>query len=481
MEELKANLVEEPPDEPKRHDISETKLRFVVLGLASFLCFGCLYVYDNPMALAKELMERLDMNTTEYNMMYSIYSFPNIILPLIGGYLVDTLGLRRCISIFSVLVCIGQASFAIGVGLCSYWVAILGRGLFGIGSESLLCKIYVVVQVGVVTKWFLNKELGMALAMNISIYDLGSVFNQWVEPILNVYTGSIDFGLWFGFLLCVCSMLCGVALNCLDARRDKVLGIADEKNENHEGVQMSDIARFSKKFWLVVIVSMILYICIQSFYNIASTFYQDRFQFTATETGLIFSITYFTASILSPLIGIYVDTVGKRTYFILLANVLIMGAHLSYLLFEDCYQCMYSLYPLLMLTVAYSLYSAVVWAFIPYVVRPRVVVTAFGIATSLLNTGLAIAPMLVGLIHDALKSYTLVSAFFVTLGALGVSLAFVLHAVIKSEGDALNKPKLDEESDSESTIIEITPESELSLVGFKLIQDKVEQADWTGF
>ena len=174
---------------------------------------------------------------------------------------------------------------------------------------------------------------------------------------------------------------------------------------------MSDIARFNKKFWLVVIVSMILYICIQSFYNIATTFYQDRFQFTATETGLIFSITYFTSSILSPLIGIYVDTVGKRTYFILLASVLILGAHLSYLLFEDCYQCVYSLYPLLMLTVAYSLYTAVLWAFIPYVVRPRVVVTAFGIATSLLNTGLAIAPMLVGLIHDAFESICLFQHF----------------------------------------------------------------------
>ena len=177
-----------------------------------------------PDGACKRALERLEMNTTEYNMMYSIYSFPNIILPLIGGYLVDTLGLRRCISILSVLVCIGQAFFAIGVGLSSYWVAILGRGLFGIGSESLLCKIDTVVQVGVVTNWFLNKELGMALAINISIYDLGSVFNQWMEPILNQYTGTIDFGLWFGFLLCVCSLLCGVALNCLDAKRDKVLG-----------------------------------------------------------------------------------------------------------------------------------------------------------------------------------------------------------------------------------------------------------------
>jgi hypothetical protein len=43
--------------------------------------------------------------------------------------------------------------------------------------------------------------------------------------------------------------------------------------------------------------------------------------------------------------------------------------------------------------------------------------------------------MLVGLIHDALESYTITSAFFVTLGVLGVSLASVLHVLMKSEGE----------------------------------------------
>lgn len=392
-------------------------------------------------------------------MMYSVYSFPNIILPLIGGYLVDILGFRRCISLFSVLVCIGQALFALGVGLSSYWVAILGRGIYGIGTESLICKIYTVVQVGVITNWFMNKELGMALALNVSIYDLGSVFNQWMEPILNVYTGSIDLGLWFGLLLCLCSLVCGAALNYLDETRDKILGIASLKNENNERVLISDIARFSKKFWLVVIVSMIIYICIQSFYNIASNFYQDRFQFTATETGLIFSITYFSASILSPIIGIFVDKVGKRTYFILLATVLIISAHLSYLLFDDCNKCVYSLYPLAMLTVAYSIYTAAVWACIPYVVKPRMVVTAFGIATSLLNTGLAVSPLLVGVIQDTIGSYTLVSGFFVSLGVLGAIIAYMLHSVVNSEGDKLNAPTVDEESDSESDSIDTTTEN----------------------
>jgi len=70
-------------------------------------------------------------------MLYSIYSFPNVVLPLIGGYLVDFIGVRMCIFIFSCFVCGGQVIFAIGVSASSYWMALLGRAVFGVGGESL--------------------------------------------------------------------------------------------------------------------------------------------------------------------------------------------------------------------------------------------------------------------------------------------------------------------------------------------------------
>lgn len=82
-------------------------------------------------------MDRLSINSFEFNLLYSVYSFPNIILPLFGGYLVDYVGIRISIILFSSLLTIGQAIFAIGCDASSFPIAIIGRFVFGLGGESL--------------------------------------------------------------------------------------------------------------------------------------------------------------------------------------------------------------------------------------------------------------------------------------------------------------------------------------------------------
>jgi len=80
-----------------------------------------------------------------------------------------------------------------------------------------------------VSSWFFGKELAMALAMNVSIARVGSAFNDLSEPQMYEATGSIDFGLWVGFVLCVISALCGVGLVIMDKRRDVKMGIKGKK------------------------------------------------------------------------------------------------------------------------------------------------------------------------------------------------------------------------------------------------------------
>lgn len=48
----------------------------------------------------------------------------------------DKFGARRCLVVYSAIVCAGQTIFAIGVRERSYWIALLGRGVYGIGAES---------------------------------------------------------------------------------------------------------------------------------------------------------------------------------------------------------------------------------------------------------------------------------------------------------------------------------------------------------
>ena len=77
------------------------------------------------------------MNSLEYNLLYSVYAFPNFILPLFGGYLIDFMGIRIGITLFSSLVLAGQCVFALAVDLRNYPLALVGRFILGLGGESL--------------------------------------------------------------------------------------------------------------------------------------------------------------------------------------------------------------------------------------------------------------------------------------------------------------------------------------------------------
>lgn len=65
--------------------------------------FGDCYSYDIPNSLSeklKELVTHDGKNEVKYNQLYSVYAYPNIILPLLGGILIDKLGLNVGIIVF---------------------------------------------------------------------------------------------------------------------------------------------------------------------------------------------------------------------------------------------------------------------------------------------------------------------------------------------------------------------------------------------
>ncbi|CAG9327828.1 im:7160594_2 [Blepharisma stoltei] len=422
-------------EEPPTNDMAKTKSRYLMLFFACFLCFGNYYIYDNPSALQPQLEKRLNMNSFEFNMLYSVYSFPNVILPLFGGYFIDAIGVRWGIIIFSGFICLGQAIFAIGVDAGSYPIAVIGRCVFGLGGESQN-----VAQSTIVSAWFSGKELAMALGMNVSISRLGSVFNDLTEPAFDSLTGSVDFGIWFGFGLCLASMACGFALIAMDKKRDIKLGVLDKKIESDK-VKWSDLKTFNFSFWLISINCLVVYICVLCFNNIASDYFQTRFGFSSVIAGVLISITYSISAVLCPIIGFYIDRVGNRATLITISAVIMVIVHTIFIIIPDCDQCAWGALDLVLLGLGYSLYASVMWASVPLVVEPKTVGSAFGIVTAIQNFGLAFGPMVVGAIHDNSSGedgYLWVSFFFIIMGILGVITAIILQINDKKTGGVLN-------------------------------------------
>eukprot|EP00744_Colponema_vietnamica_P012638 GILI01017733.1.p1 GENE.GILI01017733.1~~GILI01017733.1.p1 ORF type:complete len:506 (-),score=112.11 GILI01017733.1:620-2137(-) len=368
--------------------------RWFALFLACFLLFGSYFCYDNPAALQRPLMTRLNLSASDYGLFYTVYSIPNVILPLFGGLFIDKLGVRSGMMLFSLCIAAGQGFFAYGASVNSFPVMLLGRVVFGLGGESLT-----VAQSAVVTQWFRGKELALALGLNLSIARLGSVLNNASEPWI-VSSSSLSIGLWVGFILCLFSLLAGLFLCLLDSKAEKEEGKGSYSTQE-EKVELREMLTFGPCFWLVAGSCLFVYCSVFPFFNIVSDFLQSRFEFDDAAAGLLMSIPYSMSAILSPPLGGLVDRIGHRATLVAVSSLSLCLVHVTWMLLPRGDQSLLVLLPLILLGLAYSIYASALWPAVAYVVEARCLGTAFGCITALQNSGLAAAPALVGWLKDS--------------------------------------------------------------------------------
>ena len=96
-------MVEVARPEPSRF------YRWMVLIALSLAMFGSYYAYDALSPLADVLKLQLGFSDKDIGLLQAIYSFPNIFTVVIGGFIIDRLGLRKSLMIFGILCLIGPA------------------------------------------------------------------------------------------------------------------------------------------------------------------------------------------------------------------------------------------------------------------------------------------------------------------------------------------------------------------------------------
>src|ERR1700675_825917 len=162
--------------------------RWVVLIFISLTMFGNYYVYDCIAPVADLLAKQLGFSESNIGLLQAIYSIPNVVMVLIGGYIVDRIGTRKAIFIFGTLCFIGSMVTCLSGALS---VMATGRLVFGLGAESLIVAVTTAV-----AKWFRGKELSFAFGINLMISRAGSLlaqqspswagfaYNYWRNPLL---------------------------------------------------------------------------------------------------------------------------------------------------------------------------------------------------------------------------------------------------------------------------------------------------------
>jgi MFS family permease len=392
--------------------------RWLVLVFLSLAMFGSYYAYDALSPLADVLKQQLGFSDDNLGFLQAIYSFPNIFTVVIGGMIIDRLGLRKSLMIFGVLCVIGPAITASSGAL---WVMAAGRLIFGMGAESLNVAV-----TAALARWFKGKELSFAFGLNLTICRLGSfaALNSptWARAAYANWRWPFLIALAFSAFCVIGAIIYWI----MEVRAEKNFKLGDASTDK---VVFADLFKFGVSYWYIVALCVTFYSAIFPFQTFAVKYFIEAHGTSREFGGFLSSMLTLFAMIATPLFGLWADKVGKRALLMMFGSLLLIPVYLIM-----AYTRVNLYVPMAMMGVAFSLIPAVMWPSVAYIVDQSKLGTAYGLMTMIQNIGLFGFNLLVGRANtishaDATNpsGYNLMMWIFSTLGFLGLTFAFLLR------------------------------------------------------
>uniref|UniRef100_A0A8C4ZLH4 Lysosomal dipeptide transporter MFSD1 n=1 Tax=Gadus morhua TaxID=8049 RepID=A0A8C4ZLH4_GADMO len=400
--------------------------RIVVLIFMCFLGFGSYFCYDNPAALQTDVVQDMNLNTSQFMQLYAWYSWPNVILCFLGGFLLDRVFGIRFVFLFCACFYFVCVIFAAGALLNRFWLMEVGRFVFGIGGESLS-----VAQNTYAVNWFKGKELNLVFGLQLSMARLGSTVNMnimgWVYSRVADLIGSkgpstLGTALMIGTVFtCFFSLVCALVLGYLDRRAERIL--KKEQGKTGEVIKLTDVKDFPLSLWLIFIICVGYYVAIFPFIGLGQVFFIEKFNFSPAEARAINSVVYIISAPASPILGFLVDKTGRNVIWVMCAVVTTLAAHMMLAFtFWNPWIAMS------LLGVSYSLLACALWPMVAFVVPDHQLGTAYGFMQSIQNLGLALISMAAGAILDN-RGYLFLEVFFCACICISLIAVVVLYLV----------------------------------------------------
>lgn len=399
-----------------------TGYRWTVLLFLSLAMAGNYYIYDSIAPVADLLSSQLGYSDTQIGWLYSIYSVSAITTLLIGGILIDRLGVKIAALAFAVLCLLGAV---INVTSGSYTAMLAGRLVLGLGAESLIVAVTTAL-----AKWFKGKELGFAFGVNLLVARVASVAADnsptWAGALYDTWRGPLAIAVVAGVVGVVGAAVYWV----LETRASRAyrLGEAGEADK----LVVADLFRFTRSYWFIVGLCLVFYSAVFPFRTFAIKFFMEGHGASRELGGFLNSVLPLSAMVATPLFGLLVDRVGRRALFMLVGSALLVPA---FVLLVPGLGLAPSLYlPIVLLGVAFSLIPAVMWPSVTYVVDQNRLGTAYALMTLIQQIGVLAMNWGIGAANDAAGASAANPAgygpgmwLFSLLGLVGVIFALFLR------------------------------------------------------
>ena len=372
--------------------------RWSVLILVALMMFFA-YMFVDAMSPLKSLVESsLGWNSG----VFGTYAASEYILNVCGfliiaGVILDKLGVRFSGVLSAGLMVLGAAIKFVGVSdwfqttqfaqwLGSWWVempasakmASLGFMIFGCGCEMEGTNVSKIL-----AKWFKGKEMALAMGLEMAIARLGVFGAMWIAPaISNKFGASIMAPVGFCAALLVIGLINFIIFGIMDRKFDSQLveaGLATEEKSPEDEFHVSDLGAIfkSKMFWIVALLCVLYYSAIFPFQRYATNFIEETLSIPNDEAAHLFSFFPVLAMVLTPLLGMFLDRVGKGASMLMAGACVMIVCHLSFafLLPVLPYKWFATLL-IVVLGVSFSLVPAALWPSVPKIIDEKILGSA---------------------------------------------------------------------------------------------------------
>ncbi|MBO4605507.1 MAG: MFS transporter [Bacteroidales bacterium] len=442
--------------------------RWSVLILVALMMFFA-YMFVDVMSPLKSLVEsNLGWNST----VFGKYAASEYILTVCGflilaGIILDKLGVR-----FSGILSAGLMVFGAGIKfiavsdwfqttafagwLNSWWIempasaklAALGFMIFGCGCEMEGTNVSKIL-----AKWFKGKEMALAMGLEMAIARLGVFAVMWISPLISAkFDGSVMAPMGFcGALLCI-GLINFIIFAFMDTKFDKQLvaaGMATEEKSPEDEFHVSDLGAIfkSKMFWIVALLCVLYYSAIFPFQRYAPNFLEETLGIDLESAARLFSVFPILAMALTPLLGIFLDRIGKGASMLMAGAVIMIVCHLSFAFLLPAFPSKtLALVLIVTLGVSFSLVPAALWPSVPKIIDEKILGSAYCLIFWVQNIGLCLVPALIGSLRETTGGYTVPMIVFSSFGVLAFLFSIALKIENRKKNYGLELPNIKKET-----------------------------------
>jgi MFS family permease len=404
----------------KQVGLGTSTARIIVL-IATFVTLLCdYYNYDAIGPVADLLTRELGISEIQLGSLNAVYSLPNLVLVLVGGFLVDRYTARRVILVTSIIVLVGSATTALAN---RFELMLLGRFLLGVGSETMIVAVLVAL-----TQWFEGRHLALLIAASISAARFGSFLadrspsfapalyaHGWRPPLL--FAGAL------------------AAVGVLGASTYWYVDLIGARMGAYNAAKKSDrfevrrLLRLPVEYWLIAGICLAFYAVIFPFRStFAIEYLQHSRGYTLEEAASINSYVFLAGMFATPFFGSIVDRIGRNSV-LLLIGALALPLSFAALMMDASKVSL----AMALLGVSFSVVPGVLWPSIPLFASREQLGTAYGLIATLQNLGIVAGNLIAGAIGDARGAsaqnaggYQGMLWFFGVTSSLGVITALAL-------------------------------------------------------